>query len=392
MKRIFCLIFIFALVFSFSSCKKQVNKKIPISSDTTQTDQISEKVEELMSEMSLEEKISQMLITDIKNGQALFSPAPGGVILFEENFSSCDKTAEFISELKNQSDIPLMVSVDQEGGSVQRLNKLYSPKATYIPNMYSLGKTKDTSLAFETGRVMAEEMGALGINVVFAPVLDIYSNPQNTVIGKRSFSDNPDTVSNMAISLAKGLETSSVIPTYKHFPGHGDTATDSHIKLPIIEKTMAELYSEELIPFERAIENGAKIIMVGHIALPKVTGDNTPATLSKEIITGLLKDELGFDGIVITDALNMGALTKNYSQEEIYKMTVEAGADLLLMPQDPALAIKVIKENISEERIENSVKKILTFKYKYISESKSFDTSVIGSNSHKEIINKIKSE
>lgn len=389
MKRIFYVILAFILALSFCSCKKEANNKTEVSSVVSEVDPFEEKIEELLSSMTLDEKISQMLIVEVENRKALPSPAPAGVILFEENFSSCNNTVDFINTLKNQSQHPLIVSVDQEGGSVQRLEKLYFPKATYIPYMYELGKTHDTDLAYQVGRVMAEEMAALGINVAFAPVLDIYSNPENTVIGKRSFGENPDTVSSMAITLAKGLEENGVMPTYKHFPGHGDTEVDSHKALPVISKTKEELYKEELIPFKAAIENDAKIIMVGHIALPLITGDNTPATLSKEIITDLLKTEMGYNGLVITDALNMGALIKNYSDEEIYKMAVEAGNDLLLMP-NPDLAIKVIKENFSEERIDSSVRKILTFKYTYLSEPKSFDLSVIGSSIHKEIINKIK--
>ena len=389
MKRLFCLCLVFVFVLSFASCKRQVNNKSPIPSYVSDADPLKEEIDALLNSLTIEEKISQMLITEVKNGQTLLSPAPGGIILFEENFSSCKATAKFIKELKNQSRLPLIVSVDQEGGKVQRLKNLHSPKATNIPSMYYLGKTNDTFLAFETGRVMAAEMGALGINVTFAPVLDIYSNPNNKVIGKRSFSENPDTVSDMAINLANGLEATGVYATYKHFPGHGDTATDSHIKLPVIRKTKAQLYKEELIPFKNAIENGAKIIMVGHIALPEITGDNTPATLSKEIITDLLIKEMGFEGLIVTDALNMGALTKNFSEEEIYKMTVEAGTDLLLMPQDPLLAVKVIKENFSQDRINESVRKILYFKLKYLSEIPDYDISAIGSKEHREIINKI---
>lgn len=391
MKRIFCLSLAFLFLFSFSSCKKETGEK-PVSYPSApeeKPDPVEEKVELLLGEMTVEEKISQMLIVEAKNTDTLPSPVPGGIILFEENFSSYSKTYDFINGLKEQSSHPLIVSVDQEGGSVQRLKGLYSPKATNIPYMYSLGKTEDTALAFETGRVMAEEMAALGINLTFAPVLDIYSNSKNKVIGKRSFGKDPITVSNMAISLGQGLEANGVMPVYKHFPGHGDTATDSHVALPVINKTKAELYNEELIPFKNAVENGAKIIMVGHIALPKLTGGNTPATLSKEIITDLLITEMGYTGLVVTDALNMGALTKNYRDEEIYKMAVEAGVDLLLMPEDPQLAIEVIKESFSEERIDASVKKILMFKYKYLTSTPALDVSYIGSNEHKAVIDKI---
>ena len=192
----------------------------------------------------------------------------------------------------------------------------------------------------------------------------------------------------MCTSLGKGLEDNGIIATYKHFPGHGDTATDSHTSLPVINKTYEELLNNELIPFKKAIENNAKIIMIGHISFPSLTGNNTPASLSKEVITNLLKNKLGYDGLVITDALNMGALTNNYTDEEIYVKAVAAGVDLLLMPSDAKEAVEAIKNNISEERIDESVKKILLFKYTYLKDNV-LDESYLNSKAHQDIINKI---
>ena len=383
-KKILCFFIAFCLCLLFTSCKSQPKIQIPPLSEATGLSE--EELDEILSSMTLEEKISQMLIVEIENGAPLDSPATGGIILFKDNFGDAQNTKDFIEGLKNQSEYPLIVSVDHEGGKVQRLTSLKSPKATYIPPMENLGETGDTFLAYNTGAVMAKELAALGINVNFAPVVDI-SRDETGFMGSRCFSTNPNLVSSMAVSLAKGMKETGVIPTFKHFPGHGDTSVDSHESLPIINKTKEQLYAHELIPFISAIENGAQIIMVGHIAVPMVSGDNTPASLSKTVITSLLKEELGFDGLVVTDALDMGALTENYSNAEIYKMTVEAGTDLLLMPEDKDLAIKVIKESFSEERINDSVRRILSFKYKYLTNDSSYPLSCIGSKEHKAVIN-----
>lgn len=270
------------------------------------------------------------------------------------------------------------------------------PDATVsiIPPMYNLGLTNDTNLAYEVGKVIGEELRVFDINMDFAPVLDIYSNPKNTVIGNRSFGTTAEIVSNMGISLAKGLENTGIIPVYKHFPGHGDTLEDSHTTLPIINKTKEELMDMELKPFIEAIENDAEIIMVSHLAVPKITGNNTPATLSKEIITDLLKEELGFDGIVITDALNMKALTNKYTEEEIYINAINAGVDILLMPDFDIETINIIKQaitsaEISEEQIDKSVSKILDLKYDLLEEENIYTKEYLGSISHQEIISKI---
>lgn len=369
------------------------NKNVKIEKKIIKKDKIDSVVEN----MSTEEKIAQMLILNYDKSEIdsetikyMKTTPPSGFIMMKGSITTYEKTRENIEKLKSSSKIPLIVSIDQEGGSVQKLKNLTDITPIDIPYMYDLGKTKDENLAYNVGKVIAEEVRTIGINVDFAPVIDIYSNPSNQVIGKRSFSEDPKEVSNMAISLSKGMKDNEVIPVFKHFPGHGDTETDSHEGLPIIEKNLENLNNLEFIPFKKAIETGAEIIMVGHIALPNITGDNTPSTLSKKVID-ILKDDLNYKGLIVTDALNMKALTDNYTNEEIYIKAIEAGCDLLLMPNDGINTVKYIKENISEDRINESVKKILKFKYQYLEKTNTLDSSYLNSSEHKNIINQIKS-
>ena len=355
-----------------------------------------EAIQNLISNMTIEEKIAQMLVVyynansfndDVKS--FVEQVKPGGFILFESNISTYDNTKKYIKELKEHSKIPLIISIDEEGGLVQRLKYLKDVDVIDIPSMYDLGKTNDPSLAYDVGKVIAEEVRTIGVNVVYAPVVDVYSNPNNTVIGNRSLGSDPNQVSKMANAIAKGLEDNGVIATYKHFPGHGDTIIDSHVDLPIIDKDYNSLMNLELIPFKEAIKNDAKIIMVGHLALPSVTGDNTPATLSKKIID-ILKNDLNYKGLIITDALDMGALTNYYDQNEMCVQAINAGADILLIPNDVVGAINLIKERVSEERINESVLKILRFKYKYLVNDNTLDKAYLNSTKHQEIINKIR--
>lgn len=358
-------------------------------------------VNELLENMSLEDKIGQMLmisyrspIVDTNLINILNEVKPGGFILFSENFESYEQTINFITEINETSDIPMFISIDQEGGRVQRLNSLTDNFVTVFPSMLELGNTNNSYLSYQVGRALGEELGVFGINMNFAPVLDIYSNPNNTVIGNRAFGTSSQVVSKMALSFAKGLESTGIIPIYKHFPGHGDTLEDSHYDLPIINKTKEELMNFELLPFINAINKGADVIMIGHLSVPKITKDNTPASLSKEIITDLLIKELGFDGLVITDALNMDALTKNYTEKEIYVNAINAGADILLMPTSIKDAVQIIKEavikrDISEDRINISVEKILRMKEEKLSNIKRYSREYLGSKEHLEIVSKI---
>lgn len=393
---ILSVLFISIFFLNFKSEKNPDLKVDKFINNDINKDELLEKVNNKLNSMSLDEKIAQLFVVAWRDSDTyddlyrLFRDKKlGGFILFKENMSTYDKTKTLISNLQAYNDIPLIISMDQEGGLVQRLKYLKDVKATDIPYMYYLGKTKDENLAYQVGKVMARELRTIGVNVVFSPDIDIYSNPKNTVIGKRSFGSDYLLVNKMAGSLAKGLEETGVIPTYKHFPGHGDTDVDSHVDLPIIEKNYEELKDLELQTFSYTVNNNAKLIMVGHIALPNITGDNTPASLSKVLITDILKKDLNYNGLVITDALNMKALTDNYTQEEIIVKAIEAGVDILLMPEDIEKSLECVKNNISEERINESVKKILMFKYSYLENYELLDKDFLGCKEHKDIISKI---
>ena len=392
---------VLAYVFLTDKDDKKLDSNTNNSSDKETLSPLEKKVNEKLESMTLEEKIGQMLIISYRSGEmddtlksALVNNKPGGFILFAENFTTYDKTLNLIKSIKETADIPMFMSVDQEGGTVQRLKSLSDVQATKIPAMFDVGKTGDSDIAYQVGEVIGEELEVFGINVDFAPVLDIVESRNQSFIGSRSFGTTPELVSQMGIQLGKGLEDKGVIPVYKHFPGHGSTTTDSHYDLPVINKTKDELMEKELIPFKKAIGEGADIIMIGHLAIPKITNDKTPASLSKTLITDLLKTELNYQGLVVTDALNMGALTKNYQESEIYEMAINAGVDLLLMPKSSTSAMSSIKASIasgkiSEDQINNSVRKILTLKYSKLTEDNYLDKSYLASSEHKKIIEKI---
>lgn len=351
------------------------------STDSNNKDKIIEepdRILEKLNTMSLDEKIGQLFIIqdrkaimDEEMKDVLYTIKPGGFIFFSENFQSLEQTEKLIGDIKGTSDIPMFLAIDQEGGRVQRLKTLKGASITRIPSMAKIGASGDDNLAYDTGSTIGHELSLFGINMDFAPVLDVNTKSYNTVIGDRSFGYDPLLVSKMGVALAKGLKDNGVIPVYKHFPGHGSTKTDSHLQLPILTKTKEELMDFDIIPFKDAIKDGAAVIMIGHLAVPNITSDNVPASLSKEIINDFLKDELGFEGLVVTDALNMKAITDNYTQKDIYKMAINAGVDLLLMPKDSLEAFNMVKElvsegTISEEQIDKSVKKILTLKSEYL--------------------------
>lgn len=343
---------------------------------------------EILEQMALEQKVGQMLI--VRNRYTDMTPEyaaeiaevqPGGYIIFGENITTLARTKQFISDSRKKIEeagtvslkdgatlkIPAFMSVDQEGGLVQRLQAISDYPPEYVGSMAEIGATGSADKAYETGRLLAEECRSVGLDVDYAPVADIFSNPENTVIGDRAFGSDKETVATMSSALARGLRDGGVIPVFKHFPGHGDTKADSHQALPVVEKTLDELAQNELYPFQKAIEAGAEMIMVAHIALPNVTGDYTPASLSPVMVTDVLRGQLGYKGLVVTDGLDMGALTQNYSNAEIAVKAVVAGADLLLTPVSPLEAknaiLTAIKDGtLSEARIDESVLKILELK------------------------------
>lgn len=397
-------ILLLLLVLLVVGCSKSEEKKISPSVSDKNKDEIDLRIDEMMSNMTTDEKIAQMMIVYYRNPymdntlkKTLESVKPGGFILFNENITTYENTLKLIKEIKSSSNIPMFIAIDEEGGNVQRLLALTDKEVTDIPYMQEVGKKDDEKLTYDVGKVIAEELRVFGINMDFAPDIDVFSNPNNTVIGKRSFGSSPEFVSRHGLTLSRALEDNNVIAVYKHFPGHGNTEVDSHKDLPIVSKNKDELINSDLVPFIDAIENNASVIMIGHLAVPEITKNNVPASLSKTLITDFLKGELNYKGLVVTDALDMKALTNYYSDEEICGKAVEAGVDILLMPSSSRKCLKSVKDalndgKITEERIDESVRKILRLKIEKIEKNYNdyLDPSYLNSKEHQEIINKIK--
>lgn len=374
MKKILKLCSLTFIIIVLSACFKNDTTNYNNNKDTKNHINDASKI---VNSMTIDEKIGQLFIIHYNKPEIteefkhiLETVKPGGFTLFNENIKTYEQTTKLIKDINSTAKIPMFISIDQEGGRVQRLKSMPGMNIINIPSMSKIGESNDENQAYNTGITIANDLKKFSINMNFAPVIDIYLNPKNTVIGDRSFGNNAKTVSKMGLSLANALKNNNIIPVYKHFPGHGKTEKDSHVEIPIITKTKEELYQDELIPFKNAISNNADIIMVGHLALPKITNDYTPASLSKQVVTDLLKNELGYKNLIITDALNMKAITNNYSEKQIYELAINAGVDILLMPNDPILAFNSIKKSleegtINETTITKSVEKIIALKLKY---------------------------
>ncbi len=327
-----------------------------------------------LSEMTTEQKVGQLLIAGIEGTEAgedavtaIQDLSVGGIILFSRNVDSCTQTVELVNQLKdlNSDGIPLFIAADEEGGLVSRM----PDEVLSLPSAYTFGSTGDPDLCYQLGLCLAAECKAIGVNLDFAPVADVWSNPQNTVIGARSFGSDAETVSQLVVQVSDGLSKSGIIPVVKHFPGHGDTLTDSHYELPVISKSLEDLQSLELLPFTAAIENGAPAVMVAHLVITDLD-ETLPASLSPSVVTGLLREELLFDGVVFTDDLTMGAISETHSLGEAAVLAVEAGCDMLLvchgadnlMTAYQALLDAVNTGRISVDRLDESVCRILRLK------------------------------
>ena len=267
-----------------------------------------------------------------------------------------------------EKDIPLFISVDEEGGVVSRVPEEF----VKLPSSGYIGQFNDENLSYNVGKIIAKELNSLGFNMDFAPVLDIDSNPNNTVIGERAFGNNSEIVSRLGIKTMEGIKDGKIIPVVKHFPGHGDTDVDSHYGLPIVKKTLEELENLEFIPLKNAIDNGADVVMISSIILESIDNEY-PATMSKKVTTDILRDSLGFDGVIATDDMTMGAIVDNYNLADAVIMSINAGSDLVLVCHgyddiiNSIVAVKdaVNSKIISEEKIDESVYRILKLKDKY---------------------------
>ena len=335
-------------------------------------------IKEQLEGLTLEEKIGQMVMVGIE-GKALGDDARqmiqqhhvGGIILFKRNIDNPAQTLSLINELKSINSVnkfPLFLSVDEEGGRISRM----PDQLKKLPSSGRVGEVNDQRLSFEIGRLLGKELKAFGFNMDFAPVLDINSNPNNPVIGDRSFGPTPEIVSKLGIQTMKGIQSQNVISVVKHFPGHGDTSVDSHVGLPYVYHDYERLKNFELIPFADAIKNKADAVMIAHILLPNIDPEN-PASLSRAVITDILRKDLNFRGVVITDDLTMGAITENYDLGEAAVKAVNAGSDIVLVCHNMEMELQVINAltnaveegRISEKRINESVYRILKLKQKY---------------------------
>lgn len=335
-------------------------------------------IREQVKKMTLDEKIGQMLILGFEGYMVdkevlslIDDYHVGGFILFKRNIENNSQLLGLLNDLKeanSQHSIPLFLSLDEEGGRVSRL----TVELEALPSNEIIGEKNDSDFSFEIGNIIGEKLRGFGFNMDFAPVFDINSNPNNPVIGDRSFGSNPEVVRRLGVATMKGIQNKDVISVIKHFPGHGDTSVDSHLGLPKVDKGLEGLENFELKPFKGAIEDGADAIMISHILFPQIDDEN-PASLSHSIITNILRDKMNFEGIVITDDLTMGAIIDNYSIEEAVIKAVIAGSDIVLVCHDydkEFAAIKTLKDAvkdgvISEARIDESVYRILKLKKEY---------------------------
>ncbi|MDP4179633.1 MAG: beta-N-acetylhexosaminidase [Bacillota bacterium] len=331
-----------------------------------------------ISKMTLDEKIGQLVIAGIdgttidSNARSLIDDYHvGGIILFKDNIQNAAQALELINSIKETNlvnKLPIFVSVDEEGGRVTRM----PDELKKFPSSQAIGKKNNEETSYKIGAAIGKELKQFGFNLDFAPVLDIFSNPKNKVIGDRAFGKEPELVKKLGVSTMKGLQDENIISVVKHFPGHGDTLVDSHKGLPVVNYDLTRLNKFELIPFREAIKNNADAVMAAHILLPKID-PLYPASLSKNIITNILREEMGFDGVVMTDDLTMGAIEKNYKIENAAVKSINAGCDETLVCHDykkVAMVIGALKKaveegTISTERLDQSVYRIIRLKNKY---------------------------
>lgn len=373
-------------------------------------------------QMTMKEKVGQMLMPDFRTwkGENITEMNAeiarlvkdyhlGGVILFRENTVTAEQTTKLVSAYQEATEkYGLLISIDQEGGIVTRLQT-----GTDFPGNMALGATRSEEMAKKVGMAIGEELNALGINMNFGPSLDVNNNPDNPVIGVRSFGEEPELVGKLGNAYIKGLQESGTAATAKHFPGHGDTAVDSHLGLPEVPHDINRLKKVELYPFQQAMDAGIDAVMTAHVTFPKIDDTKViskkdgkeialPATLSQKVLTGLMREQMSFKGVIVTDAMNMGAIVEHFGAVDAAIRSVKAGTDIVLMPVGleavaNGLYDAVNKGEISNKRIEQSVERILTLKLnrgivkaeveKSLDEKIANAIQVVGSAEHKAVEN-----
>lgn len=344
-----------------------------------------DRVEKFLAGMDLKQKVAQMFMVtpEALTGYSKVTAAGevtkqcfirypvGGVIYMAGNLIDTEQTRIMLSNMQDYSveylGFPVFLGVDEEGGTVARIARNRAFGVEDVGNISEIGASGNCDLAYQAGGTIGAYLSALGFNLDFAPVADVWSNKKNTVVKYRSPGSDAELVRDMVIAQIEGFKEQGILCAVKHFPGHGSTSEDSHNGAAVVERTLQELFECDLIPFKGAVQAGVPFVMVGHLSLPKVVEEDVPAVFSKEIITDILRGELGFDGIVITDALDMGAVTDYYSSAQAAVMAVAAGADMLLMPEDFVAAYEgvlnaVQRGELTQERIDESVRRILKVK------------------------------
>lgn len=331
-----------------------------------------------LNDLTLEQKVGQLLMCGFHSQHAdeqitrlIRDFHVGGVIYFRRNVESIDQLTRLSAELQDMAAevgaLPLIISVDQEGGMVARIDK---EGMTQVPGNMALGATGNPEYTLECAQILGRELKSIGIDMNLAPVVDVNNNPLNPVIGVRSYGEHAESVAAHGVAAITGYQSQGIAATAKHFPGHGDTAVDSHLGMVTVPHDRNRLEQMELLPFRKAIEAGVDAIMTAHVMFPSIEPEPIPATLSHKVLTGLLREEMGFEGIIITDCLEMHAISKPYGVAEAAVCAVEAGADLILVShtlQDQVAALEAIVQavrtgRITEDIINKALERIITWK------------------------------
>ena len=388
-KRVALLLCIMLLTGALAGCgwskkEKDKSENSTKSSEDKAVDEITldGMVSDALSKMTLKEKIGQLFIvctdsldfnaeTEVteKMRKNLEEYKPGGVIFFSYNLKNRTQVKEMISDMQKTAEIPLFIAVDEEGGSVARIANSKNMQTTKFPAMAEIGKTGDSKNAYHVGETIGKEIYELGFNLDFAPVAVINTNAENTEIGNRSFGSEPKTVADMVSQEVKGLQAQGVSATLKHFPGQGQCGEDTHKGYVELNATIDRLRDVEFLPFKSGISAGADMVMMSHVAVSKITGKETPASLTKLMVTDILREELQFDNVIITDAMNMKVITKFYDADQAAIMAIEAGNDMILMPDNFEQAFEGVLEavkdgTLSESQINEAAGRVLSVKIK----------------------------
>lgn len=364
------LVFNFLLIITYSASLLSAQYQ-PKNISKADLKKASQWVDQTYASLSQDEKLGQLFIVALYTNKddnhidqvrnIVINDKIGGIILMQDDAA---KEINLVNEFQQKSKIPLMIGMDAEWGIYQRINKAHK-----FPWAMTLGAIQDKELVYKMAAKIAEDCKRIGVNWDFAPVVDVNTNPNNPIIGNRSFGSEVSNVTQSALSYAKGLQDNNILAAIKHFPGHGDTSTDSHLDLPVVSHNLSRLNKIELAPFKELMSKGIGGVMVAHLYVPSLEPKKgIPASVSKKIVTDLLKNKLGYKGLIITDALNMGAVANKYKPGELDALAFKAGNDIMLFSQGVAEGKKLIQKaidngEISQDRIEESVKKILLTKY-----------------------------